>query len=776
MASSKDGDKDPSRKLKVPKRPEFSNGGSLEDCASNVFSLLELPGIKWKCFCTKPNAPRGVPLTTDLVLKAYSKCVLDKILCTWRRKQLTASGNNELLPLPHFSNDTPKELWVFWYDDEPEVLKQHTEELECDEEMSSAAQMNIVSYEVRTILFKALHVVLERDLTRDGFVRFGRWFTIPFDAREGYLHYLYPAHNPAIRLNFFVHGAHTVCASVQAQRQPTLLVLARRHLEYKGPKSFAVIVGPWSMRGVLVQDQIPLLENPEMQETSEKEWNHWKEYLQMEEKEPEKVSEEKTKSPEPESSQPQAPRALLNDSSDEEVSNTTEQVESGDDTIPEDIPQRLRWMYEPDISYKPDKPEKPREETVEEKEKREQAREKRRKRRKDREERRKEIERQRADVTNPEEYDSDVVTDPETEDPDAPVNNEVPKMVLLEIDGVRMLYPSKYVCVTLEADRQVLESMGQRTNTVPDELQVQGRRPRNKFVVNVANPMLSTLAVYQYIQKERLPDKLMIDRTKPKFGQAELPAIKKNHLSWKMKRRQQTCCHRTELGVTDYSKNYWPPYYSRRCRWSFYNNRKGSGWQFSRVLQCPICMFYATKSFKAKTRRLNETKAVSEKVTNRVRRKRDFHAFWKKKAKEPPLPPKVKGLARFLYRVNYIQKKKARLRLKLKDPKAKLRYEKLKLKRKRFRVSSLLSKNRDLHKQFLERRDNERPNDAVRAESEDETYQMDALCQKDWANFDGDYPKDIPQVGEMDTEKNANSTATRSTSRESEESSKNFAT
>uniref|UniRef100_A0A1I7UBP7 Med13_N domain-containing protein n=2 Tax=Caenorhabditis tropicalis TaxID=1561998 RepID=A0A1I7UBP7_9PELO len=201
MSSSKDPDKD-ARKGKIPRRPEFNNGGSLEDCISNVYALLDLPGIKWKCFRPKPNAPRGLPLASDNVLKAYSKCINAGILSTWRRKPLPPSDNNEMLQAPHFSNDSAKELWVFWFDEEPESLLKYCEGLDSDEELSSANQMNIVSYEVRTILFKALHVVLERDLTKDGFVRFGRWFTVPFEARENYLHYMYPTHSPAIRFNF----------------------------------------------------------------------------------------------------------------------------------------------------------------------------------------------------------------------------------------------------------------------------------------------------------------------------------------------------------------------------------------------------------------------------------------------------------------------------------------------------------------------------------------------------------------------------------------------
>ncbi|UMM17620.1 hypothetical protein L5515_014078 [Caenorhabditis briggsae] len=496
MASSKEGEKDASRKVKVPKRPEVNNGGSLEDCISNVFSLLELPGIKWKCFRPKLNAPRGVPLTSDLVLKAYSRCLTDGILCTWRRKPSPPTGNNELLPPTHFfSNDSPKELWVFWYDAEPTALGKYCEGLDSDEELSSANQMNIVSYEVRTILFKALHVVLERDLTKDGFVRFGRWFTMPLVARDHYLHFMYPSHSPAIRFNFFVHGTSTICASIQAQRQPTLIKLARRHFECKTPKRFPVVIGPWSMRGYLIADQMTLLADPKIQEAAEKEWNQWKEYLQLEEKEPENVTEERQKTPEAEPpAPPQTTRVLLASSSDEDQEKNEGELKS------EEVSQKIRWMFEPDLRQ-----DKPKEETAAEKEKRMAAREVRRLRRQRREERRREMEKQRRADDNLEDYDSDVVTDQDEDEAgkEEIVNNDVPKMILIEIDNVRLLYPSKFVCITVEEDRQMLESMGFKCHPIPQELQVPGRRPRNKNVVNMSNPLLSTMAVYQYVQNEK---------------------------------------------------------------------------------------------------------------------------------------------------------------------------------------------------------------------------------------------------------------------------------
>lgn len=56
-----------------------------------------------------------------------------------------------------------------------------------------------------------------------------------------------------ISFNFFVHGENIVCATVSVQRQPTLFRLSRRHLDLG--KKQPVILGPWSMRAVLLPEQ-----------------------------------------------------------------------------------------------------------------------------------------------------------------------------------------------------------------------------------------------------------------------------------------------------------------------------------------------------------------------------------------------------------------------------------------------------------------------------------------------------------------------------------------
>ncbi|KJH46449.1 hypothetical protein DICVIV_07479 [Dictyocaulus viviparus] len=95
------------------------SGGSLEDCYSNVYALTELNGLKWRCFLTPSNSPRGIPVQSDPILKAYGKCLRDGLLCTWRRKPLQMSSQPEPLPLPSFTNEIAKELWLFWYSTDP---------------------------------------------------------------------------------------------------------------------------------------------------------------------------------------------------------------------------------------------------------------------------------------------------------------------------------------------------------------------------------------------------------------------------------------------------------------------------------------------------------------------------------------------------------------------------------------------------------------------------------------------------------------------------------
>lgn len=90
-------------------------------------------GIKWRKLVQveRPNASSD-PLD-DPVLRSYSKCLAVDILCVWRRvaapkPDLEPSGFLELslqqpttVTHPPLSLTAAKELWIFWYGEEPDL-------------------------------------------------------------------------------------------------------------------------------------------------------------------------------------------------------------------------------------------------------------------------------------------------------------------------------------------------------------------------------------------------------------------------------------------------------------------------------------------------------------------------------------------------------------------------------------------------------------------------------------------------------------------------------
>lgn len=91
----------------------------------------DLCGIKWRKFVNseRPNASSD-PLS-DPILRSYSRCMQADILCVWRRIQSTKPDNTDLNTLTDEVNNTKvhaplslaaaKELWIFWYGEEPDL-------------------------------------------------------------------------------------------------------------------------------------------------------------------------------------------------------------------------------------------------------------------------------------------------------------------------------------------------------------------------------------------------------------------------------------------------------------------------------------------------------------------------------------------------------------------------------------------------------------------------------------------------------------------------------
>jgi len=181
-----------------------TNGASLEDCHTNFFALTDLCGIRWRKLTSEgftPPSTNGVfgqggqmrslvntqpwDYLNDPVLSSYWRCLSNDILCVWRRIPVSAvsSPNSASFP-PSFggafpgstgttssSSGTPnglnslsgaKELWIFWYGDtSPELTNLVAPEI-LNPEGEQGSWENGLSYECRSLLFKALHNLIER--------------------------------------------------------------------------------------------------------------------------------------------------------------------------------------------------------------------------------------------------------------------------------------------------------------------------------------------------------------------------------------------------------------------------------------------------------------------------------------------------------------------------------------------------------------------------------------------------------------------------------------
>ncbi|CAH1800949.1 unnamed protein product [Owenia fusiformis] len=215
------------------------NGCSLEDCHTNLFALTDLCGIKWRSlgteeFCTDP--------LEDPVLKSYTRCLQSDILCVWRRGRKCASESQP--------KDHPKELWIFWYGEEPSnVDNLIASQLKV---LDQGSWEHGLSYECRCLLFKALHNLIERCLLTQGFVRLGRWFVQPYNNSQSQGNRDISAHL-SISFSFFLHGESTVCASIDVRQHLPVRHLSQQQLNASlgGSTPTQVILAPYGLAGIL---------------------------------------------------------------------------------------------------------------------------------------------------------------------------------------------------------------------------------------------------------------------------------------------------------------------------------------------------------------------------------------------------------------------------------------------------------------------------------------------------------------------------------------------
>ncbi|XP_030624819.1 mediator of RNA polymerase II transcription subunit 13-like isoform X2 [Chanos chanos] len=233
------------------------NGASLEDCHSNLFSLAELTGIKWRCYNFRGGGEYGpvisAPAQDDPVLRSFMRCVQANLLCVWRRRLKPGA----------------KELWIFWWGEEPNLSDIIHHELEMVEEGLWECGL---SYECRILLFKAIHNLLERCLMDKDFVRIGKWFIKPYELEEKHLG---TSEHLSCSFTFFLHGESSVCTSVEIARHQPVYHVTEEHISLAQTSSgpIQVVLSPYGLKGTLT-GQAYKMSDPAVRKLME-EWSYF---------------------------------------------------------------------------------------------------------------------------------------------------------------------------------------------------------------------------------------------------------------------------------------------------------------------------------------------------------------------------------------------------------------------------------------------------------------------------------------------------------------------
>uniref|UniRef100_A0A8C8DYK5 Mediator of RNA polymerase II transcription subunit 13 n=1 Tax=Oryzias sinensis TaxID=183150 RepID=A0A8C8DYK5_9TELE len=192
----------------------------------------------------------SAPAQDDPVLRSFMRCVHANLLCVWRRK----------------IKPDAKELWIFWWGEEPnlsDVIHHELEEglWECG-----------LSYECRTLLFKAIHNLLERCLMDKGFVRIGKWFFKPHDLEEKSLG---NSEHLSCCFSFFLHGESNVCTSVEIVQHQAAYHITDHHIRLAQTSTtpVQVVLSPYSLSGTLT-GQAYKMSDPAVRKLME-EWSYF---------------------------------------------------------------------------------------------------------------------------------------------------------------------------------------------------------------------------------------------------------------------------------------------------------------------------------------------------------------------------------------------------------------------------------------------------------------------------------------------------------------------
>uniref|UniRef100_A0A8C2CRU9 Mediator of RNA polymerase II transcription subunit 13 n=1 Tax=Cyprinus carpio TaxID=7962 RepID=A0A8C2CRU9_CYPCA len=216
----------------------------------DYFTDAELTGIKWRCYSAGGlgyGPGISAPAQDDPVLRSFMQCVRANLLCVWRRK----------------IKPDAKELWIFWWGEEPNL----TDIIHLVEEGLWECGL---SYECRTLLFKAIHNLLERCLMDKDFVRIGKWFVKPYKTEEKPLS---SSEHLSCCFSFFLHGDSSVCTSVEVSQHQPLYHVTEEHVRLAQSRSLQVVLSPYGLCGALTGRAFKM-SDPAVRKLME-DWSHF---------------------------------------------------------------------------------------------------------------------------------------------------------------------------------------------------------------------------------------------------------------------------------------------------------------------------------------------------------------------------------------------------------------------------------------------------------------------------------------------------------------------
>ncbi|TRY70349.1 hypothetical protein TCAL_02438 [Tigriopus californicus] len=272
-----------------------TNGASLEDCHTNFFALTDVCGIKWAVY-RESESPIGLDPAEDAVLVSYARCLAAELLAVWRRvpkvdpapySALDSIDEMSGQPIPQPAKPPAgttaledknllcqkKELWVFWYGDQPDGMKKLIAPALKEVHDISGTWENGLKYEARSLLFKALNNLIERNLLSKEFVRLGRWFIQPFDGPDKSP--MHKCSHLSFAFDYFIHGESSVCASVDVRQHPAVRRLALHHLSLAKSQTspVPVILAPYGLSATLTGVSFKATDSSASQLL--KEWNRF---------------------------------------------------------------------------------------------------------------------------------------------------------------------------------------------------------------------------------------------------------------------------------------------------------------------------------------------------------------------------------------------------------------------------------------------------------------------------------------------------------------------